>query len=445
MKRIYFTFILMGFTVLIYSQISNPAAHYCKMLGYEYIIKKDSLGNEAGYCILPDSSEVEEWAFYRGKVGQAYSYCARKGYVLKIEKIQKGNFLFDCQVCENDTEKILMEDLMKRNKDQLFEVDITYDTSIINFSNLPQQKSTKSLPASFDWRDYGYINPIRNQGSCYSCYAFSAISAAEGVYNIATHRSLNDRVQFSESFVMWCLGGLSVYYNHFFGCSGADYSYSELAALKDYGVCYQNNFPYTATNPGECTHWNDPHVHFQGWNRSQCNDIEGIKYAILNYGPVDAAVFTTTGFTNYPDGYPDGIYYDANTSCPSGYDTETDHAISLIGWGIQDGYSYWILRNSWGTGWGYNGYMKISMTSARVACAVAYLYPYYTSEWKPIDCPTTVVNNQVITSNVTYTGCEIQVSNVTIQNNADVIFDHDFMTEITGLFEVKSGSTLEIK
>ena len=62
-----------------------------------------------------------------------------------------------------------------------------------------------------------------------------------------------------------------------------------------------NNFPYTATNPGECTHWNDPHVHFQGWNRSQCNDIEGIKYAILNYGPGGAAVFTTTGFTNYPE------------------------------------------------------------------------------------------------------------------------------------------------
>lgn len=445
-KKIYLTFILVGFTVLIYSQISNPAARYCNILGYKYILKKDSLGNESGYCILPDSSEVEEWAFYRGKIGQLYSYCARKGYISKVEKRQKGNFLFECQVCENDTEKILMEDLMKRNNDQLFEVDIKYDTSIINFSNPYQQKSTKSFPTSFDWRDYGYINPIRNQGNCGSCYAFAATCAAEGLYNIATHRSYNNRIQFSESFIMWCLGGLSIYNDHFFGCMGADWTLSQLSAIRDYGICYLNNFPYSIVEPEECTHWNDLRIHPLAWTRIPCNNIDGIKSAIINYGPIDASVYVTVGFQNYPNGFLNGIYYDSYTNCPDGYQTSTNHRINIIGWGNDPNYGeYWILRNSWGTGWGYNGYMKISTLSARITCKAAYFSPSYTNDWKPIDCPTIAVNNLIITSDITYAECEILVSNISIQNNANVIFDCDFITEISGPFEVQLGSSLEVK
>ncbi len=232
----------------------------------------------------------------------------------------------------------------------------------------------KTLPASFDWRNHNghsYIGPIRNQGSCGSCYAFGACAAAEGTYNWATGRYDGNCIDFSESYIIWCLGRLSEYEDHFFGCKGADYDYAELEALTVEGVTTESNFPYRQSDPGSCTHWNDPTIVFESWHRIPCNDIEAIKTAIMTYGVVDAAVYAGNAF----EGYNSGIYEDTNTSCSSSpcYDTPTNHAIALVGWNDNNGDGYWILRNSWGTSWGENGYMRIAYTAARVACAAVYL------------------------------------------------------------------------
>ncbi|MBP7866112.1 MAG: hypothetical protein KA419_09200 [Acidobacteria bacterium] len=229
-----------------------------------------------------------------------------------------------------------------------------------------------SLPAQFDWRNvngHAYIGPVRNQGGCGSCYAFGANAAAEGVYNFATGRFDANCADFSESYIIWCLGRLSEYRSHFYGCSGADYTYSELQALVDYGVCDESLFPYQQNDPGSCTHWSDPVTRFSGWYRVPCGDVDAIKTAILTYGVVDAAVYAGSAF----QAYSGGIYEDTNTACSSNpcYDTPTNHAIALVGWNDAEGVFY--LRNSWGAGWGEGGYMRIKYTSAIVACEVCYL------------------------------------------------------------------------
>jgi hypothetical protein len=91
----------------------------------------------------------------------------------------------------------------------------------------------------------------------------------------------------------------------------------------------------------------------------------------MEYGVVDAAVYAGSAFSAYSG----GIYQDSKTSCFSYpcYYTETNHIIALVGWDDNGGDGYWILRNSWGTSWGENGYMRIKYTSARVACEAAYL------------------------------------------------------------------------
>ena len=225
-----------------------------------------------------------------------------------------------------------------------------------------------ALPASFDWKNYNghsYIGPIRDQGNCGSCYAFGACAAAEGVYNFAFDLYDASCVDFSESFIIWCLGSLPDYTDHFYGCTGSDFDYMELQALTVQGVCSESSFPYTITNPGSCTHWNDPVARFSSWYRVPCGNIDAIKTAIMTYGVVDAAVQTSSGF----DAYSIGIYNDSLTSCAADpcYYTDTDHEISLVGWNDADG-GYWILRNSWGTDWGESGYMRISYNAARVAC-----------------------------------------------------------------------------
>ena len=229
----------------------------------------------------------------------------------------------------------------------------------------------KTLPAAFDWRSYNghsYIGPVRDQGSCGSCYAFGASAAAEGTYNFANGLYDSNCIDFSESFIMWCLSSISPYSSHFGGCDGADYDYYELEALVQEGTIPDSYFPYITSDPG-CTHWNDPRYKFAEWHRIGCGDIDAIKTAIMTYGVIDVAVYASSAF----QAYSGGIFQDSYTTCsssPCDY-TPTNHAVALVGWNDADG--AWILRNSWGSSWGENGYMRIKYTSARVACEATYL------------------------------------------------------------------------
>jgi C1A family cysteine protease len=286
------------------------------------------------------------------------------------------------------------------------------------------------LPSSFDWRNYNgrsYIGPIRNQGSCGSCYAFGACAAAEGTYNWAMGKYDANCADFSESYIIWCLGRLAKYYDHFFGCDGADYDYYEIEALTAEGVANESDFPYRTSDPGSCTHWSDPTTVFDTWYRIPCNDIEAIKTAIMTYGVVDAAAYVGSAF----QGYSGGIYEDTNTSCESDdpddpcYYAITNHAIALVGWDDNNGDGYWILRNSWGTTWGEDGYMRIKYTSANVACAVVYL----TLETAPATCPDC-------------SGGAVNLSNISFPADRTCTCDATSITIGTGV-TIPSGATVE--
>lgn len=256
-------------------------------------------------------------------------------------------------------------------------------TALNDYAALSKRAGVTALPARFDWRyvaDSGaettrsYIGPIRNQGRCGSCYAFAAVAAAEGTYNYAMNLYDANTVDFSEAFLAFCL---PAFYSGFDGCDGAGYDYDELMALVERGVTDESRYPYT-DRPQSCNaySWQASRKAFASWGRVACGDIDAIKTAIMTYGVVDAAVLVTEAFMAYSA----GIYEDTNTSCSTDpcYYAETDHAIALVGWDDsppEGGGGVWILRNSWGTDWGENGYMRIRYTSAAVACAVTYLTP----------------------------------------------------------------------
>lgn len=392
------------------SALPNPSAVYCEKLGYEYKIVKTPQG-EKGIVVPEPGVEFDAWDFFRGKVGNKYSYGARHGYDTECVREDKGTYTVEYAVCvrkerkgEQITEtRIPMLELMEKNGEPLIEEGkYRKPTKPLRSSNLAIEEtepeyltkdSKGSLPSSFCWTNkngHSYIGAIRNQGSCGSCYAFGAVAAAEGTYNWRTGKYDGNRAEFSESFIMWCLGRLSQYSSNFFGCGGADWDYAELDALCTTGICSRANFPYTITDPGSCTHWGDPKKVFASWHRVPCEDIDGIKTAIMTYGVVDAAVDVDSGFDNYSS----GIYENSYTNCPPDldigpecYHTWTDHAIGLVGWddnGAAETNGYWILRNQWGTSWGENGYMRLKYRSSRVACEVCYLvYPSNTSYGTP--------------------------------------------------------------
>ena len=160
----------------------------------------------------------------------------------------------------------------------------------------------KTLPSSFDWRDYNgrsYIGAIRNQGTCGSCYAFGSAACAEGTFNWALGKYLkgaaDNRADFSEAFIAFCLRDN---YSGFDGCAGADYDYDELTAATVEGYGNEADFPYTQTDPGACTHWGIQTYVFKSWHRIPCNDIDAIKTAIMTYGVVDAAINAQAAFSS---------------------------------------------------------------------------------------------------------------------------------------------------
>ena len=389
--------------------LPNPAAVYCDKMGYEYKTIQTPEGAR-GVVIVGPGVEYDAWDFFKGKVGQKYSFGALCGYDTECVRTNINGYIVEYAVCvsrgkggRKGGERIPLTDLMEQKGFFLFDetvkagkqssiggdVRANHDEDMLKIYEVMGE--AKQIPSSFDWRtnsNHSYIGPIRDQGGCGSCYAFAANAAAEGTYNWATGNYDGNCVDFSESFIIWCLGRLSQYSSHFYGCDGADYDYAELTALTAEGVTLESNFSYTESDPGSCTHWSDPVTVFASWHRVPCGDVDAIKTAIMTYGVVDAAVYVTTGFQNYNS----GIFTNTSTSCYETpcYYTPVNHAIALVGWDDnppEGGGGCWILRNSWNTTWGENGYMRISYTSARVACEATYLVYGGTSNTLTVTSP----------------------------------------------------------
>jgi C1A family cysteine protease len=206
------------------------------------------------------------------------------------------------------------------------------------------------LPSEFDWRPLGIVPPVRNQKSCGSCWAHATV----GVMESALQKSGTANVNLSEQFLVSCNrdghdcdGGWSFFAHR--------YHYDRLGKNQEaIGAVLESEKPYSATN-GTCTKaYNHPYRLYK-WGGIN-NTVEDIKRAILTYGPIATDVCVGTWFQLW--GYaPELGYFDIDESsdCAGG----TNHEVILVGWNDNGGNGFWKLRNSWGTGWGYSGYMQI--------------------------------------------------------------------------------------
>lgn len=220
-----------------------------------------------------------------------------------------------------------------------------------------------SNAAGKDWRDVaGVVTPVKDQGQCGSCWAFSATEAIESAYVIAG----NEQVIMAPQELVDCSKGL--FSNH--GCSGGWYYYA-YKWLSSHKTMKEDDYPYfsgTTGKEGKCQYDEAKGVTNVSSYKQVSKDTESIKAAI-EIGPVNVAVAAGNDiFRNYSS----GIITEAD-GCP----TNIDHAIVAVGYGYEGTQGYYIVRNSWNTTWGDAGYIKLGMADGEAGVCGINGYVYY--------------------------------------------------------------------
>nr|4QRG_A Chain A, Papain [Carica papaya]4QRG_B Chain B, Papain [Carica papaya] len=190
-----------------------------------------------------------------------------------------------------------------------------------------------NIPEYVDWRQKGAVTPVKNQGSCGSAWAFSAVSTIESIIKIRTG-NLNE---YSEQELLDCD-------RRSYGCNGG-YPWSALQLVAQYGIHYRNTYPYEGVQRYCRSREKGPYAaKTDGVRQVQPYNEGALLYSIANQ-PV-SVVLEAAGkdFQLYRGGIFVG---------PCG--NKVDHAVAAVGYGP----NYILIRNSWGTGWGENGYIRI--------------------------------------------------------------------------------------
>ncbi|KAK4438754.1 Senescence-specific cysteine protease SAG12 [Sesamum alatum] len=210
----------------------------------------------------------------------------------------------------------------------------------------PQNNTSNSsgLPGSVDWRKKKAVTPIKDQGTCGSCWAFSAVAAIEGITKIKTGKL----VSLSEQELVDCdINAVNQ------GCKGG---YMEKAfdfIIKNHGITTEKDYPYLGKD-GKCE---------KPQEKMKAAKITGYVAIPASEKPLLAAVAKQPVSVAIDAGGYDFQLYASGVF--SGYcGNSLNHGVTIVGYGVDAGQKYWLVKNSWGTAWGDKGYVKMQRGSA---------------------------------------------------------------------------------
>lgn len=192
------------------------------------------------------------------------------------------------------------------------------------------------------------MTPIKNQGSCGSCWAFAATAEYESLLAMATNGTMYD---LAEQFPLKCETSYSL------GCNGG-YPYRALQLLNSTGVPLESAYPYNPTGSAGDICSNTAGrvklnltVNAVNFYYFQNLTVEQLQQDLVTYGPLNVGVYASD--SNFMYAGSSGII-----SC--GSSSTIDHAILLVGYTA----THWIVKNSWGTSWGNSGFGFISKSTS---------------------------------------------------------------------------------
>jgi len=201
--------------------------------------------------------------------------------------------------------------------------------------------SSSTNPTEIDWATQGAVSPIKNQGSCGSCWAFSTVGSLEGRAAIAQGvLPVLSEQQFVDCDVDF--GDL--------GCKGGLMDSAFQYIMQSGGACTEDSYAYegkaTTCRTSACT------VGLASSSVTGYMDVDATEQALedaVSEGPVSVAVDAQTSFQFYFGGIV------KNRLCGA----SLDHGVLAVGYGVDNGHKYWKVKNSWGAGWGEKGYIRL--------------------------------------------------------------------------------------
>ncbi|TSA38114.1 MAG: hypothetical protein D4R64_04100 [Porphyromonadaceae bacterium] len=381
-----FLLVMLSIGILGFGQtpaFKNTARDYCKGLGYK--ITKDPQSKEER-CILPNGDQVNLWDFFHGVVGKEYSYCAKKGYTLRLKEVKNGPQVFHYPICDAPD---------KPSKHMLAMLDEDPDYSYL-YNNpigapppdtLPPPPEPIEIPdpdpgfpEHFTWKNVNnknWVSVPKDQGAHGVCYAMASSTVAESVYNFHHNLPVTEGAkEFSPAFIAFYYNFLGNNYSipfEWWNLRGSlgDFSgtnYDALVKLCTNGIIEESEFPWDSLISDSLrTSFFCERYRFNQFIK--CDPAKtNIKTALMEYGPI----YTTMSYDqDLHDDYMGEVLY-GDVGCA------TNHAVVIVGWDYDPYYGeYWIVKNSYGPTWPGatgSGYLRVASNNALgINCNANYL------------------------------------------------------------------------
>uniref|UniRef100_A0A8D0G9G8 Cathepsin K n=1 Tax=Sphenodon punctatus TaxID=8508 RepID=A0A8D0G9G8_SPHPU len=209
------------------------------------------------------------------------------------------------------------------------------------------------VPDSMDYRKKGYVTPVKNQGQCGSCWAFSSCGALEGQLK----RKMGKLLSLSPQNLVDCVTNND-------GCGGGYMTNAFEYVKENRGIDSEDAYPYIGQDESCMYSPTGKAAKCRGFREIPEGNEKALKRAVARIGPISVGIDASLSSFQF---YSRGVYYDENCNAEN-----INHAVLAVGYGAQKGAKHWIIKNSWGEDWGDDGYILMARNQNN-ACGIANL------------------------------------------------------------------------